>query len=109
MTSGAIRVGFIAVGNSVLAIVTRVSKDDDTNGTEVLSILDFETAEKTAIANKSNLALKFNAEFLEALEVLERASSESVSQLFSGNDNEIFTPRRSIRLSPYHSPSTREM
>lgn len=69
------RIGLVAVGNRDVTIITRVSKDDSSNGAVVLSILDLETAEQATVLDQSNLALDLNAELDESLKIINGATA----------------------------------
>lgn len=69
------RIGFVAVGNRDVAIITRVSEDDGSNGAVVLGILDLESAEQATVLDQSNLALDLNAQLDESLKVVNGATA----------------------------------
>lgn len=71
MTTPHTRIGGIAIGDSDFTVVAGIEKDDGTDGTKVLGVLDLEAAEKTAIADENNLALDGDAEVDESLEVID--------------------------------------
>lgn len=65
------RIGFIAVGDGNIAVITRVGEDDCSNSTKVLSVLDLEASEKPAILYEGDFALDLNTELNELFEVLD--------------------------------------
>lgn len=83
MARRAVRIGLVAVGDSVLAVISGVCEDYDADGTKVLSILDLEAPEETTVADEGDFSFDIDAELLKALEVLERAASAYVSRSFT--------------------------
>lgn len=63
-------IGLDTLGNGHISIITRVEKDDSTNCTMILSVLDLETTEQPTILDKSNLALDFDTELDESVKVI---------------------------------------